>query len=166
MTPAASIPSGLLIYGIISGLLSSARNAKVKTIGSAKVFDAKPTLKALIILAAFGFAIGSFFVLFIRPPSWPGAILFACLSLCGIVGFPNPIILTAERIEEVKWWGRQTSIRWSDVERVEFHKGPTTTVVVAKNGKKISHSGFHAATEQFREECSRLSHHQILIKEF
>ena len=164
--PHAYIPSSLLIYGIVGGLLSSARNAKVKTVSAAEVFDAKPTLKALIIVVAVGFAVGSFFMLFISPPFWWGAILFALFSLCGIVGFPNPIILTTEKIEEVKWWGRQTSISWSDVAKIEFHKGPTTTIVIAKDGKKIAHSGFHVATELFRKECVRLSHHQILIKEF
>jgi hypothetical protein len=166
MNHTAYIPSGLLIYTVVSGLLTSARSSKAKLSGATEVFDASPLLKAFMIFVTVGFAGGSFFMLFIPPPSRLGSGLFAFFSLCGVIGFPNPIILTPEKIEEVKWWGRLTSIKWADVAKVEFHKGPTTTVVIAKDGRRIAHSGFHAATEQFRENCARLSHHSILIKEF
>jgi len=119
----------------------------------------------LVIICTVGFTVGAVYVLVV-PPSYPlGAIIFGLIALGGLVAYPIPIILTPEKIEQMNWWGGRTSIRWHDVSKIEYHKGPATTLVVGPKNKKIVHAGFHIASEKFRSDCVAKTHLKIITKE-
>jgi hypothetical protein len=159
------IAAPLVIYTVVTGLIAAARNAKAKSSGSTEVFGCTLGTGLLIIVATIGFAIGAIYML-VAPPSYPlGAIICGLIALCGVAGYPTPITLSQEKIEQLKWWGGRVGFGWRDVTRIEFHKGPATTLVVGPDNKKIAHAGFHVASEEFRSECVARTHLKIITKE-
>ena len=159
------IAAPLIVYTVVTGLLSASRNAKAKSSGSTEVFGCTLMTSLLTIICTVGFTIGAAYVPVV-PPSYPlGAIILGLIALCGLVAYPTPIILTPEKIEQLKWWGGRTSFGWRDVSKIEYHKGPATTLVVGPNNKKIVHAGFHVASERFRSDCVAKTHLKVITKE-
>jgi hypothetical protein len=160
------IPVGLLTYTVVTGLMASARTAKAKLSGTTEVFDAKPSLKALLVLCIVGFSFGSIYVLMTPPRSLFGSIVFALIAFSGIIAFPAPIFLTSDGVQQVKFWGKHIYFTWPNVTKVDFHKGPFTTVLISSSGQRVVHTGFHVASEHFREECVRRSQVPLVSTEF
>ena len=98
------IATPLIVYAIVTGLMSAARNTNAKSSGSTEVFGCTLMTSLLAIICIVGFAVGAVYVL-VAPPSYPlGAIIFGLIALGGLVAYPTPIILTPEKIEQLKWW--------------------------------------------------------------
>ncbi len=160
------IPAGLLTYTVVTGLIASARTTKAKLSGTTQIFDAKPSLKALGVLCIVGFSVASIYVLVTPPRSLFGSIVFALIAFSGFVAFPSSIFLTSDGVQQVKVWGKHIYFMWRNVAKIEFHKGSDTTVLTSRNGQRVVHTGFHVASEQFREECVRRSNAPLISTEF
>ena len=82
-----------------------------------------------------------------------GASLFAALAIGTVIVFPAVIIVTDAGVTAHHWWGRTATIRWRDVKRLEYRRGPSTTIVVAESGVKITQRVFTERQISF-EKCA------------
>jgi hypothetical protein len=147
------VPSGLIVYLVVTGLLYATAHAKATRAADALVFGPTTMVRYIIVALILGFAGASFYVSLTPPPSLLGAIVFGLISVSGTLAFPPNVLVTTTGVAEVKWWGAKTVIPWKDVSRIEYHKGPATTVVVSKTGTKVVHSGWNRDTNGFIESC-------------
>lgn len=147
------IPSGLIVYLIVTGLLRATAQAKATREADVLVFGPTTTVRYLLVALILGFAAATFYVSLTPPPSLLGASIFGLISISGTLAFPANVLVTATGVAEVKWWGAKNSISWKDVSNIEYHKGPATTVVVSKAGAKVVHSGWNRDTSGFLESC-------------
>lgn len=164
MMPSEYIPSGLTVYLVVTWLLKAAQRGKVKVERGTLSFDCVLGMKLIFILAGVGFLAGSFYTAFALKDIW-FSVLYAGISLAAAVAYPSKIILDNVKVQVNRWFGPPTSIQWRDVKQIEYHRGPVTTVVIGKCGKKIAHTGFHSDPGTFRTECERHTGLKIVHKE-
>jgi hypothetical protein len=160
------IPGGLLVYLFVSSMLYRAKSSKVKRSGAVIIFDATPLTKAVLMVGTLGFSIGSIYLLLTAPSETLGVCIFSGFAVIGTVSFPSTISITKEGVQEHKWWGKSTLLSWGDIQRIEYHKGPSTTVLFGPGGKKIAHSGFHRDPETFQRECLDHTHLKLVKSSF
>lgn len=153
MRSAMYIPSGLIVYLVVTGLLYATAHAKATKSADMLVFGPTSTVRWLGTLSILGFACAAVYVSVTPPPSLAGAVIFGLISIAGTLAFPANVIVNRLEVTEVKWWGAKTVIAWQDVSRIEYHKGPATTVVVSRAGAKVVHSGWNRDTSGFLESC-------------
>jgi hypothetical protein len=149
------IPSGLIVYLIVTGLLYTTSHAKASRNGDVLVFAPTATVRLLVLTSILGFAGAAFYVSFTPPSSLLGAVVFGLISVSGTLAFPADILVTSKGVSAVKWWGAKTEIPWNEVSRIEFHKGPATTVVLGKYGSRVVHSGWNRDGSGFRTSCEK-----------
>lgn len=147
------IPSGLVVYLIVTGLLNATAQAKATRQADALLFGPTATVRWLLIALILGFACGSLYVSFTPPQSLLGAAIFGLISMAGTLAFPANIVVNGTGVAEVKWWGSQKTIPWRDIDRIEYHRGPATTVVLGKSGTRVVHSGWNRDTSGFLASC-------------
>lgn len=161
---AGYIPSGLIVYLFVSSMLAKARSSKVKRSGAVMIFDATLPTKVLSILCTTGFSIGSIYLLETTPAAALGVWVFAVLAVIGTVAFPSTISITKDGVQEHQWWGKSIAIDWKDIHRIEYRKGPATTILFGPDGKKIAHSGFHRDPKTFQSECVAHTHLKLVTR--
>ncbi|MGA2350177.1 MAG: hypothetical protein ABSF70_07085 [Terracidiphilus sp.] len=160
------IPSGLIVYLIVSSMLDKAKASRVKRSGPVMIFDATLTTKVLIVSGAIGSSIGSVYLALTTPDASLGVYVFAGLAVMCSIAFPSTISITKEGVQEHQWWGKSTIINWGDIRRIEYHKGPSTTVLFGISKRKIAHSGFHRDPETFQSECLKHTHLKLLTSSY
>jgi hypothetical protein len=83
----------------------------------------------------------------------PVTLIFAALALATFFfARGDSIVLNPNGISGASTWGQRSAMSWCDVTSLEFRTGARTTMVIAKNGAKICHSGFHIGQSRFEEE--------------
>jgi hypothetical protein len=155
------IPKTLLGYLVISWLLRSARNAKARRTANALVFDATTTAKAMMFAATGAFCAASIYSA--SSDAFVPTIFFAVLTAISCFALPSTVLVDQRGVGAQHWWGHKVQIPWTYVQRVEYRPRSSTTVVVANNGQKITHSGLHRDSDGFREACERLTHKAIHV---
>ena len=153
MSGAVYVPAGLVIYLVVDGLLRSTAHAKAVRNGDALMFGPTPAIRSLLIVLILGFACATVYVTVTPPASLVGATIFGLISLAGTLAFPSEVLSTKTEVRAIKWWGAQTAIPWNEVSRIEYHKGPATTVVVSRAGTKVVHSGWNRDRSGFLASC-------------
>lgn len=166
MQSASYVPSGLIVYLAITWLLRNAKESKAKSKDDTKIFEGTTAVRAILLMCILGFAVGSLYVSFTPPFSVAGATIFGLIAIAGTAAFPSPIFLGPAGIGQVYWWGGKVFLRWDDIVRVEFHRGPSTTVVVNRQGNRIVHSGFHRGRAEFIDICQRRAGIPVVTSEF
>jgi len=64
--------------------------------------------------------------------------LVVCVSVVvGLLAVPGTIKATSEALEEVRWIGRNTKIRWAEIEEIDAEKRGSTVTVVGSGHRKI-----------------------------
>jgi hypothetical protein len=149
------VPAGLIVYLVVTGLLHATSHAKAIKSDDALVFGPTATVRWLLLALILGFACATIYVSVTPPPSLVGAMIFGLISIAGTLAIPSDVLVSGTGVAEVKWWGAKTSIPWKDVSRIEYHKGPATTIVVSKDGTKVVHSGWNRDTSGFLEACEK-----------
>ena len=147
------VPSGLIVYLVVTWLLQATAHAKAVKSADALVFGPTAVVRWLLVALILGFAGATIYVSVTPPPSLAGAIIFGLISIAGTLAFPSDVLVSRTGVAEVKWWGGRTAISWKDVTKIVYHKGPATTVVVSKEGSKVVHSGWNRDTNGFLESC-------------
>ncbi len=160
------VSSGLFVYLFVSSMLNKAKVSRVKKSGPAIIFDATLFTKAVIAAGAIGFSIGSFYVALTKPSAALGVYVFSGLAVMCSFAYPSTISITSDGVREYRWWGKSTILKWRDVQKIEYHKGPATTVVFGLDGSKIAHSGFHRDPDTFQTECLKHTHLKLLTSTF
>jgi hypothetical protein len=164
---ATYVPSGLIIYLVVTGLLRQASKSNAKKDGNVLIFDGTPTIKATVILFTVGFALASLYVSLTPPVTIVGSVVFGLIAVAGAYCFPAPIFVGPEGVEQSRWWGGGTvSMSWDSLTRIEFHKGPGTTVLIDRAGHKIVHAGFYCGRAEFLDVCQRRAHIDMITSEF
>lgn len=153
MRSALYIPSGLIVYLVVTGLLHSTAQSKATQQADALLFGPTTTVRWLLIALIVGFACGSIYVSVTPPRSVIGAVIFGLISVAGTLAFPANVLVTGTGVSEVKWWGVQKMIPWKNVDRIEYHRGPATTVVLGRDGTRVVHSGWNRDTNGFLVSC-------------
>jgi len=149
------IPSGLIVYLVVTGLLRTTAHAKAAKSVDALVFGPTTTVRWLLVAMICGFACGAIYSSVVPPQYLAGAVIFGLIAIAGTVAIPSNVLVSGTGVTEVKWWGARTTIPWKDVSRIEYHKGPATTVVVSKTGAKVVHSGWNRDSSGFLESCEK-----------
>ena len=147
------IPSGLIVYLVVTGLRNTTAQTKARRQADALLFGPTDVVRRLLIVMILGFACGSIYVSLTPPQSLLGAIVFGSIAMAGTFAFPANIIVNSTEVVQARWWGAQRAISWKEVNRIEYHKGPATTVVIAMDGRRIVHSGWNRDTEGFLAWC-------------
>jgi|SRR5882724_6353417 len=160
------IPSGLLVYLFVSSMLNKAKSSRVKESGSVMIFDATLFTKTVIALGAIGFSISSVYLALTTPNAALGVSVFSGLAVICTIAFPSTIVMTKEGVQEHQWWRKSIILNWKDIQKIEYHKGPSTTVLLGLNGRKIAHSGFHRDPETFQSECLKHTHLKLVTSNF
>jgi hypothetical protein len=160
------IPSGLLVYFFVSSMLNKAKSSRVKKSGPIMIFDATLFTKAVVALGAIGFSIGSVYLVLTTPSAALGVYVFSGLAVMCSIAFPSTISITKEGVQENRWWGKSIILNWRDIQKIEYHKGPSTTVLVGPDGRKIAHSGFHRDPDTFQSECLKHTHLKLVTSNF
>lgn len=114
-----------------------------------------PTLpvRTILFIAVSGFTCGAIYAAMIHPPLLIGVTIFGFIAVATTFAFPSNILVSRNSVSEIKWWGTKTEIQWKDVSRIEFHKGPSTTVIRGRGGGKVVHSGWNRDTRGFLKAC-------------
>jgi hypothetical protein len=159
------IPSALIVYLAVTGLLHSTAQARATREADVLVFGPTAAVRYLLVALILGFAAATFYVSLTPPPSLLGATIFGLISISGTLAFPPDVLVTASGVAEVKWWGAKTEISWKEVSRIEYHKGPATTVVVSKAGTKVVHAGWNRDTSGFLRSCEDRTGLSAMIRE-
>jgi hypothetical protein len=149
----AYVPSGLIVYLVITGLLYATARTKALRNADSLVFGPTETVRWLLVVVIVGFACGAVYVSITPPPSLGGAIVFGLLSTAGTLVFPSDVFVTATEVAEVRWWGSKTAIPWEDVIRIECQKGQGTVTIVSQTGVRVTHSSWNRDTEGFLMSC-------------
>lgn len=147
------IPSALIVYLTVSGLLHAAAHSKAKRTSNGLTFGPTLTIRLLLMGGIFGFACGAIYVALTPPQSLLGGLIFGLISVAGTIAFPADIALTQSSVESTRWWVSRTTILWTDVQRIEYHKGQSMTVIFSKHGPKTVHSGFNRDSKGFLANC-------------
>ena len=160
------IPSGLLVYLFVSSMLNKAKSSRVKRSGPTMIFDATLFTKAVIGLGAIGCTIASIYLVWAVPGSGLGVFVFSALAVMCSIAFPSIISITEEGVQEHQWWRKAILLNWGDIQKIEYHKGPATTVLFGLDGRKIAHSGFHRDPKTFQSECLKHTHLKLVTSNF
>jgi hypothetical protein len=67
----------------------------------------------------------------------------------------DAIVINNEGISGASPWGRRVSLLWGEVAALECNIGQGTMMVIATNGGRICHSGFHLDRVRFEQEVKR-----------
>jgi len=149
------IPSALIVYLAVNGLLHATANARAKREMDDLIFGSTKTIRLILISLILGFTCGAVYVSLTQPPILIGAVIFGLIAAAGTFAFPSKIVASRISVCEIKWWGSRTEIRWNDVDRIEYHQGPSTTVVRSKSGGRVVHSGWNRDTKGFLTLCEQ-----------
>jgi hypothetical protein len=159
------VPSALVVYICITWLLQNARTSKARAVAGNLVFDATVPSKVMGWACILGFSIGSFYSGVVLRAFLP-ATIFAVIAIVGTFAFPSVIAADENGVTETRWWGKTIAIPWREISAIEYRRGPATTVVKGQGSRKITHSGFHRASDEFRETCAQHSHKPVNTKAF
>jgi hypothetical protein len=149
------LPSGLIVYLVVHRLLDAAQAGRARKDGTASLFEVSKAIRSLVVLATVGSGLAAAFILATGRRDITGLLIFGILMVIGLLSYPAVIIVNENGVREQTWWQGGRLIPWSKVARIEYHRGPRTTVLVSEDGKKISHTGFHSGSAEFREMCIR-----------
>ncbi|MGA3082733.1 MAG: hypothetical protein ABSD44_15385 [Terracidiphilus sp.] len=160
------IPSALLVYLCIFTILNISKSSKAKRLAGSIIFDGTFITKAMLIVSTAGFTLGTIYVFVKAKDDIMGMVIFSSLAVAGSAGFPSTISITRNGISEHQWWGRTIYIDWREIQKIEYHKGPQSTVLYGCGGKKITHSGFHRDPHVFQKECLRRTQLKLVTSNF
>jgi len=146
--------------------MRSAGASKAKREGDTIIFGGNNIVNAVALVAIVGFSLASFYVAVTPPPYIFGSLLFGGLAMGGAYAFPAPIVVSPSGLRQTNWWGRTIGMPWQDVTSLEFHRGPSATIVADQSGRKVVHSGFHRGRDQFLEICQSKTHLRLASSEF
>ena len=132
-------PSALIVYLAVNGLLLATASARAKREMGDLIFGPTGTIRLILILLILGFTCGAVHVSLTQPPTLIGAVIFGLIAAAGTFAFPSKIDAGHISVSEIKWWGSKIEIRWNGVSRIEYHQGPSTTVVRSKDGGRVVH---------------------------
>ena len=137
------ISSALIVYLVVTGLLHATAHAKARQEPDSLIYGPTALVKAVSVIVILGFTFGAVYVSVSQPPLPIGTAIFGFIAVAGTFAFPSKIVVSRSSVSEIKWWGTRTDIRWPDVSRIEYHRGPSTTVLRGKDGSKVVHSGWN-----------------------
>lgn len=156
----AGAQSALLIYLAVAGLLRMARLRKARSIGERTLFEASTFLRAILLVSGAGFLLVSIYLSFVTQDPWT-ALLFAGGAAAALVGYPTVIVTPSQGVSAHGGF-RVVELPWAEVQSIEFHRGPSSTVVIGGTGKRVVHTGYHSAPSAFRRTCEAISHRRIV----
>lgn len=159
------VPGALIVYICITCLLHNAQTSKARAIAGNLVFDASVPVKLIVSGCILGFSIGSLYSGIVLRAFLP-ALVFATIAILGTFAFPSVITLDDTGVNESRWWAKTIIIPWREISSIEYHRGPSMTVIKGAAKDKTSHSAFHRSSKEFRETCARRSHQQINTTQF
>lgn len=160
------ISSALIVYLVVTGLLHATAHARAKQESDdSLIYGPTALVSAILIIIILGFTLAALYVSVSRPPLLIGTAIFGFIAAAGTFAFPSRIVVRRSSVSEIKWWGSKIDIPWTDVSRIEYHRGPSTTVLRGKVGGKVVHSGWNRDSVGFLKICEQRTGRPVQISE-
>jgi hypothetical protein len=137
----------------VAALLNATTRTKAVYRGESLVFGATTFIRYSLPVIVGGFAVASVYGFIVSGQYIVPALIFGLIAIAGTFGIPSDIVVTKDAVKEIKWWRSTVIILWTEVKRIEHHKGPATTIVISNAGKRVTHSGWNRDTIQFLKIC-------------
>lgn len=98
------IPSALIVYLAVNGLLHATASARTKREMDDLIFGPTGTIRLILILLILGFTCGAVYVSLTQPPILIGAVIFGLIAAAGTFAFPSKIVSSHISVSEIKCW--------------------------------------------------------------
>jgi hypothetical protein len=146
-----------LLTLVLGWLWKAARAEKAKVEAGRQVFPPTKAARFLLILVAILFAALAVVsvALLHQPGSWWIPYLFLGFVLLVLLGYPSLLTIEVDGVGCRTWFGREKKLRWEDISRLGYNAGNRYFTVRALDGSNITHCGFNADAQAFREEIQR-----------
>jgi len=119
-----------------------------------KIFP--PTKAMRIVMPLCGILFAALVVLsaiFLREPrNWWVPYLFLAFALLPLFAYPPVLTIEVDGLTSHTWFGSEKKIRWEEIASLHYNTGNNQFTVRAKDGRKITHAGFNADADLFRQE--------------
>ena len=87
--------------------------------------------------------------------NWWVPYLFLAFAVLPIFAYPPVLTIEIDSITCRTWFGAENKIRWEDIASLHYNIGNNQFTVRSKDGRKITHAGFNADGELFRQEIQK-----------
>jgi hypothetical protein len=148
----------LVVAVVLGWLYIASLTGRARVAAGHTIFP--PTRAMRILIVVVGVAFMSLFLLswfaLRKPDEWWVPYLFLGFLALDLCAYPPVLTIGVEAVGSRAWWQRERKmIRWEDVGRLDYNTGSKQFVVRAKDGRKITHSGFQVEQELFVHEVRR-----------
>ena len=142
---------------VLRWLWKAASSEKAKVESGRQVFPATKAIRFLLILFAILFAaLAVVSLLFLhKPGNWWVPYLFLGFSLLVLLSYPPVLTIEVDGVGSQTWFGEGKKVRWEDISSLHYNLGNRHFTVRTLDGRKITHAGFNADANLFREEIQR-----------
>jgi hypothetical protein len=142
---------------VLRWLWKSSTIEKAREESGRTVFPPTRAMRIVMPLIAILFtAMVVFSSVFLREPrNWWVPYFFLVFALLPILAYPPVLTIEVDGIASRAWFGKETRIRWEDVASLHYNTGNNQFTVRGKDGSKITHGGFNADGELFRQEIQK-----------
>lgn len=148
-----------LVLGVVLVLLYGSRLTKgsVRETPEGMAFGLKPIFAWSRAIALPAYVLFFVYMLMVKHQQvpWWMALLFVAAIALGLAQMPGTIVLTPDAVTQRFWLQKSKRIEYGQVMAVQAMAGGRTTWVLGDNRVKISHTGNHCASEEFRAEIQR-----------
>ena len=142
---------------VLRWLWKSASRERATLESGRQVFRPTNAVRFLLILFAVLFAGLAVFAAFLldKHGNWWVTYLFLGFFLLVLFSYPPVLTIEVEGVGSRSRFGNEKKLRWEDISSLQYNAGNRYFTVRALDGRKITHSGFNADADLFREEIQR-----------
>jgi hypothetical protein len=128
-----------------------------------------PATRALRILTVFmGLAFTAFFIWCWysprKPEEWWVPYLFLGFLALDLCIQPPVLSIEVDGIASRSWLGHEKKIRWEEIAGLRYNTGNNQFVVLANDGRKITHAGFNVDQVRFQREIRKRTRLSVNVK--
>jgi hypothetical protein len=149
--------TGAVLTLVLRWLWKAAGSERAKLESGRQIFPPTKAVRFLLILFAMmfsAFAVVSV-VLVHEARNWWVPYLFLGFATLVLLSFPPVLIIDIDSVGSRTWFGHEKTFRWEDIASLQYNIGNRYFTVQARDGRKITHSGFNADPKVFRAEIQR-----------
>jgi Bacterial PH domain len=142
---------------VLRWLWKSSSIEKAREESGRKIFPPTRAIRIVMPLTAVLFtAMVILSSMFLREPrNWWVPYFFLGFALLPIFAYPPVLTIEVDGVASRAWFGREKKIRWEEIASLHYNTGNKQFTVRASDGRKITHGGFNADANLFRQEIQR-----------
>jgi len=142
---------------VLRWLWKSSRMEKAREESGRKIFPPTRAIRIVMLLGGVLFiAMAVFSVIFLREPrNWWVPYFFLAFALLPVLAYPPVLTIEVDGVASRAWFGKEKKIRWEDIASLQYNTSNKQFTVRATDGRKITHGGYNADADFFRQEIQR-----------